>query len=378
MVVGDIAGDDANEIRGVAFQNFRTHLYVNTDNNIIEDNWFGLNDDGTGPYLRNDDPEDGSGNAGISFNGSPTDNVVRNNVFLGFDGVAAAVRGEGNAFRNNRVGTRADGSVSKRTSRSLVCTEDDWLGGGGVSIDGDANQVVNNVFAALRQEIFQISTQPDAIRVSGDNHIIRDNKIGIDGTDTEVGVCGRGIYLAGSNSPENTMVRNNTIVNSEMSAISINGVLVDANTLRNNTIKKTTDWPQIEGNPAPEDAIQFGPTVPSALRTFKPARVTLIEGTLVRGASGTNSDCPNCTIEVFLDNTDVVTEALQSLGTATANSNGRWSLTLPFELAGDQGIRTTSTSAQFNTIPGLSADTTTKLSVLYAPERKVYLPLLVR
>jgi hypothetical protein len=81
---------------------------------------------------------------------------------------------------------------------------------------------------------------------------------------------------------------------------------------------------------------------------------------------------------VFLENTDAITEALESLGTATANSNGRWSLTLPFELEGDQGIRTTSTSAQFNTIPGLSAGTTTKLSVLYAPERKVFLPLLVR
>jgi hypothetical protein len=44
-VVGDVAGNDGHVIRGLGFQNFGTHLIVNTDNNLIENNWFGLNDE---------------------------------------------------------------------------------------------------------------------------------------------------------------------------------------------------------------------------------------------------------------------------------------------------------------------------------------------
>jgi hypothetical protein len=378
LIVGDIAGDDDIQIYGLAFQNFKTHMYVNTDNNVIEGNWFGLNSAGTAPYIRNDEPEDGSGNAGISFSSGSTNNVVRNNVFLGFDGVAAAIRGDGNLFEQNLVGTRADGSVAKQTDPNLICTTVDWLGGGGISVADDGNQIQDNTFAGLRQEVFQITTQPDAIRIDGDYHVIQDNKIGVDGTETEVGVCGRGIYLAGADTPDHTQVLSNTIVNPETSAVSINGLTTDANTLHNNTIKKTSAWPQIEGNPEPEDAIQFGPSVPDALRNFNPAAVASIEGTAVSGTSGAGSPCPNCTIELFLDDTDTINEALQFLGVTVADSNGNWSTTLPFELGAGQGLRTTSTTAQYNTIAGMSAGTTTKLSELYASDSIVFLPVILR
>jgi hypothetical protein len=378
LVVGENSTHYGNTIRGLGFQNLRTHLTVNSNNTIIEENWFGLNDAGTAPYLRNDDPEDGSGSAGISFNGSPVAGMVRDNVFLGFDGVAAAIRGEDNVFESNLVGTRADGSVTKQTDPNLICTTVDWLGGGGVSIEGVGHRVENNVFAALRQEIFQISTQPEAIGVDGDEHVIQNNKIGLDLSATEVGVCGRGVYLSGANTPDHTQVFSNTIVNPELSAISINGSTTDANTLKNNVIKKATDWPQIQGNPEPEDAIQFGPSVPDALRDFLPAKVTKIEGTTVSGTSGTGSPCPNCTIELFLDDKDTVVEALQRLAVTTADSSGDWTATLPSELTSDQGIRTTSTTAQFNTIPNMSAGTTTKLSDLYTSEFAVFLPMVKR
>jgi hypothetical protein len=245
LIVGDIAGDDDLCIYGLAFQNFRTHMYVNTNNNVIEENWFGLNDAGTAPYIRNNDPEDGSGNAGISFNGAPTNNSVRNNVFLGFDGVAAAIRGDNNLFAYNLVGVKADGTADKQTDPNLICTTVDWLGGGGISVEGDSHEVSHNVFAGLRQEIFQISTQPPAISVDGDHHVIQNNRIGVDGSSNEVGVCGRGIYLAGSDTPDHTQISLNTIIDPQMSAVSINGVSTDANTLTGNVIKKTTDWPQI-------------------------------------------------------------------------------------------------------------------------------------
>lgn len=378
LIVGENATHSDNVIRGLAFQNLKTHLTVNSTDTLIEDNWFGLNDAGTAPYLRNDDPEDGSGNAGISFNGNPVDCIVRSNVFLGFDGVAAEIRGDDNLLADNYVGTRADGTINKQTTPDLICTPVDWLGGGGFKVEGDSHRVENNLFAGLRQAISPTSTQPEAIIVSGDGHVVQGNQIGVDSTDAEVGVCGRGIYVAGANSPDHTQVFSNTIVNPELSAISINGALVDANTLQNNIIKKTTDWPQIQGNPEPEAAIQFGPTVPSALRDFNPAKVTSIDGTTVSGTSGTNSACPNCVIEIFLDDTDSVVEALQLLAVTTAGGNGNWTAALPAELTSGQGIRTTSTTAQYNTIPNMSAGTTTKLSDLYASEIAVFLPFLIR
>ena len=48
---------------------------------------------------------------------------------------------------------------------------------------------------------------------------------------------------------------------------------------------------------------------------------------------------------------------------------------LPAALTQGQGLRTTSTSAQFGTIPNISKDTTTGLSRLYGVTYKVYLPM---
>ncbi len=379
LIVGEVAGDNAIEIRGLAFQNFKTHITINTDNNFIENNWFGLASNGLDVYLRNDNPEDGSGSAGVALTSGADGNTIRNNVFAGLDGVAAAIRGSNNLFESNLVGTRADGSVPKQSNPSLVCTTVDWLGGGGVSVADNGSQIQNNVFAGLRQEVFSISTQQDAVRIKGDEHIVQNNQIGVDSDDEKVGVCGRGVYLAGANTPENTQVLHNQIVNPEMSAISINGALVDANLLRGNVIEKSTAWPQISGNPEPEAPIQFGATVPTALRDFVPAEVTAVNGTSVSGSSGANSPCPNCIIELFLDDTDTIVEALQSLAVVTADGSGNWTAVLPFELSAGQGLRTTSTSAQYNTIPGMSANTTTELSTLYdAGNYEVFLPALIR
>jgi hypothetical protein len=171
-------------------------------------------------------------------------------------------------------------------------------------------------------------------------------------------------------------VRNNQIVNPELSAISLNDPLYDAVLLRGNTIKKNTAWPQIQGNPKPEDAIQLGPSLPDAFELFLPAQVTSIDGTTVQGTSGNGSPCPNCVIEVFLDDTDNIAEALQSLAVVTANASGNWTATLPAPLGSNQGLRTTSTTAAFGTIPAIDANTTTGLSELYRGTSRVYLPLL--
>ncbi len=380
LKLGETQTQNNNEIRGLGFQNFATSVYINSNHNLIESNWFGLNDAGNAPYLRNGNPQDGSGSAGVALSDGTTANTLQNNVFLGFDGVAAAIRGQSNSFLNNYVGTAADGSVpGKATDPSLICTTDDWLGGGGISIEGviysgTNHHIAGNIFAGLRQEIFAMSTQPDAIRVSGTYHLIENNKIGVDSKNKEVGVCGRGIFLSGS--PHDMQVRNNNIVETRLSAISLNDPLYDEVLLRNNTIKKNSDWLSVEGNSKPESAIQLGTSLPDPLELFVPARVTQINGTIVKGTSGTGSPCPKCNIEVFLDDTDGVVEALKSLAVVTADANGNWTATLPAKLTAQQGLRTTSTTAQFNTIANISKNTTSGLSELYKSGSKLYLPLL--
>ena len=153
--------------------------------------------------------------------------------------------------------------------------------------------------------------------------------------------------------------------------------------MRRNTIKARSGWTEIEGNAKPEDAIQLGAGLPDAFENFIPAKVTEIDGTTVKGGSGENSPCAGCRIELFLDDTDLITEALQSLGVVTAGSDGKWSATIPAKLSTNQGIRTTSTSMKYNTIPNMSSGTTTGLSILYTEGggpgggNQLYMPMVV-
>jgi hypothetical protein len=387
LKLGSTQTQNANEIIGLGFQMFKTHIYINSSNNLIENNWFGLSDDGTGIELRGGGEDDGSGNTGISVAESITGNTIQNNVFAGLAGVAAAINGDDGLFANNFVGTIFDGTVpEKQTDPSLICSPVDWLGGSGLSISGDGNTIEDNVIAGIRIAVEPPTIQADAIRVSGDKHILRNNKIGVDIDDTEIGVCGRGVYLQGGT--EFNQITANIIVDPGYSAISLNDTPVvstsDANTLRSNVIKKSTPWGEIEGNNSPEDAIQITKSLPDAFRNFKPAAITLIDELEVTGTNGVGSICPNCVIEVFLDDTDAITETLQTLTVVTADANGDWSATLPSPLTSGQGLRTTSTTAQYNTIAGMSVGTTTGLSLIALPgggtgdEMYIYLPLVKR
>ena len=377
LIVGDMAGNDNIIIRGLGFQNLRTSIYVNTDHNLIVNNWFGLNDAGTAPLLRSANPQNGSGSDGVALITGADYNEIKNNYFLGLNGVAAAIRGTHNTFSGNFIGTRADGRVTeKKTDPSLICTPEDWLGGSGISVADSDNTIEDNVFAGIRIQISQWSLQADSIRVSGQRQTIRNNRIGRDGANTAIGVCGRGIYL--SDGPKTLTIQGNQIVEAELSAISLNGALYDANTLRSNVILKTKAWPHLEGASRPESAIQVNPSLPDPFEAFRPARVTQISGVTIQGTAGANSPCPNCVIELFRDDTDNITETLASLAVVTANAQGNWSATLATPLAEGQGLRTTSTTAQYNTIPNMSAGTTTGLSELYVAGYKVYLPLTLK
>ncbi len=376
--LGETSTQNVNEIRGLGFQMFKTHIYVNSASNIIDSNWFGLSDDGTNMVLRGGGEDDGSGNTGVSVAASISNNVISHNVFTGLAGVAAAINGNYTTFSDNYIGTIANGTVpAKETNPSMICLEWDWLGGSGISMSGNHNTVENNVIAGLRIAVVPPTIQADAIRMSGDYHVIRNNKIGLDVNNAEIGVCGRGIYL--QDGTEFNQITSNKIIRPGLSAISLNDTPTvstsDANTLRSNVIKKITPWGSVSGNPSPEDAIQMTVSLPLAFRNFKPASVTSINGKTVSGTSGTGSPCPNCIIELFLEDSDSIKEALQSVAVVNANASGIWTATLPANLAPGQGLRTTSTTTQNNTITGMSMGTTTGLSVYYTNNYPVYIPL---
>jgi hypothetical protein len=235
---------------------------------------------------------------------------------------------------------------------------------------GGLTPAEGNIMAGL---YLQTTDQSPAMDVIGDGHTIANNVIGLDAHGTVVGVCGRGLDFGGG--PEGMMVRDNRLVETGLSAVFMNSSSLNGNTLRGNLIWRAAEWPPEQGmNPFPEDAIAFGPFAPNALRTFVPARITLVDGTHVEGTSGLGSPCANCAVELFLDDTDGVTETLQSLALITADASGNWTATLPAPLDSGQGLRTMSTVPDSFTIVGLDAGTTSKLSALYA-RYEVFLPL---
>jgi len=384
FVVGDIAGDDEIMILGLGMQNFKTHMYVNTDNNLIEDCWFGLSSDGT--TLTSGDDTDPEGGSAIALMSSADHNVIHNNKFTGFFGAAVAIRGNNNEFTGNWIGMRADGTVPLPAQFDQhPCTGSTWAGGSGITVDGDDHHIGGpdaadgNRFAGLYLDLFAESEQPFAIQFIGSTNdvLVQNNVIGLDASDDTIGVCGRGIKL--SNGPEGTQVISNTIVETGLSAILMNHWTLNGNMLRGNIIKRESTWSEEQGdNTFPEGAIAYGGNVPDALRNFKPAQVTKVDGMTVNGASGAGSDCPYCIVEVFLDDTDAVTETLQSLAVVAADGSGNWTVTLPTPLESGQGLRTMSTVPDDWTITDLDAGSTSNLSALYGAEYQIFLPLVLR
>jgi len=381
---GFITRYDGSEIRGLVMQNFKTaHIQISSNDNLVENCWFGLSDDGTTLSSGQDD-ETIEGGSGVAIAGNMSNNTIRNNVFAGFFGVAAAIRGDNNVFAGNWIGLRADGTVPIPAQFSKhPCLSGAWTGGVGITVEGDDHQIggptaaEGNVFAGLFLDVGPSTTQRPAMDVTGSGHTIQNNVIGLDVNGDLVGVCGRGLDLGGG--PSDMQVLDNTLAETGLSAILMNNWQCNGNTLQTNIIKRADAWPGEQGNnPFPEDAIAYGPHVPAALRSFKPAEISQVDGKNVQGTSGQGSSCPACTIEVFLDDTDAVTETLQSLAVVTADGSGQWSATLPAPLEPGQGLRTMSTVPDNFTITGLDAGTTSNLSLLQAARHQIFLPLVVR
>jgi hypothetical protein len=151
----------------------------------------------------------------------------------------------------------------------------------------------------------------------------------------------------------------------------------------------------LQGNIVEESssAIFFGPLVPGRYANFNPAQITSISGTSVSGTNGPDgiippsttfpSTCNGCTIEVYADDADSNVETLELLGSTTSSStDGTWSLTLSRELTSGEGLRTISTTSEFDQIQNLVAGTSTGVSELYSSSSSsandVYIPLVVK
>jgi hypothetical protein len=200
-----------------------------------------------------------------------------------------------------------------------------------------------------------------ALEVDGFNHLIENNTIGVDSAGTEVGVCGIGLNVSG----DEIEVLSNAFVNTrkgfeEESSdtavyVSVSETSGGEITIRYNIIKD-----------GPNRAIEFTNATPNELALFQPAQL-VINGTTVTGSNGVNSPCPGCDVDLYLDDTDDKEEALEYLGTVTADANGDFVVTLPAELEDGFGIRTGSTTNSSGVIGSLGAGASSQLSELYLP-----------
>jgi hypothetical protein len=339
--------------------------------NLIEDIWMGLSGDGQSIVLRDaGNPRRLAIGGGVHIMGS--NNIVRNSKFVGAFSKAIEINSgtSGNLILTNTIGLRADGTVPALPSsieclRSNAYDPGNWYGGWGISLAGSNQRVQGNVIAGLHWMQSPTEAPPIEIELLGSGHQIRNNWIGVDINRELAWSCGNGIKLAGSGSTiaDNLIAR--TRVGNEASAGGVVDAAIYANdssplfgqhAIRRNVV--------IDG---PGKVHDFGPAIPTALKTFNPARVTAINGAVVSGISGSGSPCPGCVIDLFADDGDTNAEALRYLGSTTATVDGAWSITMAAPLTPGLYLRTMSIAANSGVIAGYGAGTTTRTSKLWAP-----------
>lgn len=348
-----------NQIRNLGFQGGGT-IILYEGGNLIENVWMGLSNDGQQILFRTPGQPNRMAGGGVFIRSN--DNIIRNNVISGAFARAVDIQSgrQNNLIENNFIGTRSDGTAPA----SFVCSggvfdPGGWYGGWGISLAGSNNRVIGNRIAGLDNVRSANDTPPLAIESFGNNHEIRNNTIGIDSSGAKVGVCGQAIKA----SDTGTDVLDNVIFGSKLgfeeatpAAILTTGASTGI-TVRGNLVEQ-----------GPGRIYDFGGTqVAQALRLFNAARITNIDGVNVSGMSGENSPCPNCLIDLYLDNSDAIDEALVYLGQTTADANGNFGFTLSSPLAPGFGIRTMSTTQALNVISGMQSGTTTRNSTLYLP-----------
>ena len=364
--------------------------------NTVEKIWMGLTADGSGLSLASDlssQEEKSLARGGIILTNEKSDNnTIQNNYIIG--AVERAIRilssGDNNVIQDNFIGMNADGLVPAPFDQGVDCSRETnyisslWYGGRGIQVTGSNNTVVNNRLAGLHVPQSTNDTPPIAMEISGEGHTVTGNIIGRDVAGNDVGVCGQGILLQGT---EN-LVELNTIVHSRNGFDpGDDGTDFDAAILTQSFATGGGHWLTVRKNVVidadktthPDHVYRFAsPGVHIDLRQFNPAKVISMNGTAVSGTRGDDAvlpgnviisaACPNCQIYLYADDLDERIEAHEYLGQATADANGDWTATLSRPLDADEGLRTQSMTNASGVIHNFGADTTSKLSdVLYSP-----------
>jgi hypothetical protein len=375
--------------------------------NRVENVWMGLTADGSGLSLASDATTQAMrsmARGGIILpNEASDDNVIVNNIIIGAFERAIRITSDGdnNQITGNYVGLNADGLVPSPHSSGVNCTREldynggFWYGGQGIQVTGSNNTVTNNRLAGLHMPQSTNDTPPIALEISGSGHTVTGNVIGRDVANHNVGVCGQGILLQGTNH----LVELNTIVHSRNGfEPTDDGTDFDTAILTQSFETGSGKWITVRKNTVidagqathPDHVYRFAsPGVPVELRQFNPAKVTSINGTAVSGTQGDNAviaggtvisaACPNCTIYLYADDLDGRIEAKEFLGQATANASGSWTAMLSRPLTDSEGLRTQSMTNGSSVIFNFGAGTTSKLSdALYRPANSVYLPMIIR
>ena len=364
--------------------------------NEVSNIWMGLKANGLNMSLASTASEQAKrsmARGGIILPNEKSDNnVIENNTIIGASERAIRItsNGDNNRIENNTIGMNASGLVPSPFNTGINCTREldfnpsFWYGGRGIQVTGSNNVVVNNRLAGLHVPQSTNDTPPIALEISGDGHTVGNNIIGRDKDNNDIGVCGQGMLLQGTEH----VVEGNTIVHSRNGfEPTDDGTDFDTAILTQSFANGSGRWITVRKNTIidadeathPDHAYRFAsPGVPVELRQFNPAKVTDISGTSVKGSQGDDAvlpgptiisaDCDNCQIYLYADDLDGRIEAHEFLGEATADGNGDWTATLSRPLAANEGLRTQSMSNSNGVIHNFGAGTTSKLSdVLYLP-----------
>ena len=349
-----------NEFRHFAFYNGGA-IALKEDNNIVENIWMGLSPDGMEMVFRT--PSQPNRMAFGALRVASDNNTVRNNVLTGaFANAIIIDGGDNNVIEDNLIGTRADGTVPA-VDPEIRCVieipdpdspfgfyynENEWYGGGGINLSGSNNIIRRNRMVGMNNIRSANDTPPMALEAFGSGHQLINNIIGVDVDGYDLGVCGQALKVSGPNmdvldnvivgaSPFNPDDPNKTAIFTNDGSPLFDRVTVRRNIVRDGIIGST------------DDLYEFGPAMSDALRLFRSAHISNIDGITVTGGNGVDilggvHQCPHCLIDVYLDDDDAREEALEWLGSTHSALDGSWTFTLTQPLSVTQGLHTISTS----------------------------------
>lgn len=341
-------------------------IFLKEDNNLVEQIWMGLTDDGQAIHFRTPGDEKRMAGGGIFITGDG--NIIQDNVIAGAFARAIDINSgyRDNIIRRNLIGTRADGTVpavaeSAQCLRSFSYDPQNWYGGWGIAVSGSNNTVTLNRIVGLHILQSANDTPPMAIEIFGANHTIQNNLIGVDRDGERRGVCGQAIKVAGSG----TQILGNIIWGSRAGFEDDEKTVILAND-SSPTFGQITVRRNLTEN-GPGNVFVFGPAVPNVLKNFKSAKLTNINGTTLTGTNGDGSPCPGCLIDFYRDDGDAIGEALAYLGNTVAAGNGDFTFVMTTTLPSGVGVRTSSTTQAAGIIGNYGAGTTAAVSKLFLP-----------